>query len=98
MLTISLKAHWQVASIMLSECRLHNKQGPKWTVGNGLNCEVKLCSLWVRAAEEGWRRRGSWKSYNIHVDESLPPSPFPSLSLSLMCTPPLKYLLTVQAA
>lgn len=26
MLTISLKAHWQVATIMLSECRLHNKQ------------------------------------------------------------------------
>lgn len=28
MLTISLKAHWQVATIMLSECRLHNKQEP----------------------------------------------------------------------
>lgn len=26
MLTISLKAHWQVATIMLSECWLHNKQ------------------------------------------------------------------------
>lgn len=28
MLTISLKAHWQVATIMLSECWLHNKQPP----------------------------------------------------------------------
>lgn len=26
MLTISLKAHWQVATIMLSECWLHNNQ------------------------------------------------------------------------
>lgn len=48
MLTISLKAHWQVAAIMLNKCRQHSKQDQEGLAGKGINSKVEFYQLSCR--------------------------------------------------